>query len=106
MHSSLQMSETKGYCEDFTEGKFSFPIIHAIRQSPTANNEILNILKSKVEDDTIKEHAVKYMRDVTRTFDYTKERLSSLHADARCAMEDLRIPNEAMQAILDKLAVK
>ena len=100
------MSETKGYCEDFTEGKFSFPIIHAIRQSPTANNEILNILKSKVEDATIKEHAVRYMQDVTRTFDYTKERLSSLHADARCAMEDLRIPNKAMQVILDRLVVK
>lgn len=99
------MSQTKGYCEDFTEGKFSFPIIHAIRNSATGNNEIINILRSKVEDDIIKEHAVAYMRDVTRTFDYTKAMLSSIHNEAKRAMEHLGIPNEAMQHILDSLAV-
>lgn len=100
-----RMSQTKGYCEDFTEGKFSFPIIHAIRNSATGNNEIINILRSKVEDDIIKEHAVAYMRDVTRTFDYTKAMLSSIHNEAKRAMEHLGIPNEAMQHILDSLAV-
>ena len=99
------MSQTKGYCDDITEGKFSFPIIHAIRQSKTANNEILNILKLKVEDRTMKEHAVNYMRDVTKTFDYTKERLFSLRAKAWSAMEALGIPNEAMKVILDRLIV-
>lgn len=28
---SKEYMETKGYCEDLTEGKYSFPIIHAIR---------------------------------------------------------------------------
>ena len=99
------MSQTKGYCEDFTEGKFSFPIIHAIRNSATENNEILNILKAKVEDNIIKEHAVAYMRDVTRTFEYTQAILSNLHSQATCTMKDFGIPNGAMQDILDKLAV-
>jgi geranylgeranyl diphosphate synthase, type III len=39
----LQYSENKSYCEDLTEGKFSFPIIHAINQNQ-ADNQVLRIL--------------------------------------------------------------
>ena len=31
----------KGFCEDITEGKFSFPIIHAVRSQP-ANHQLLS----------------------------------------------------------------
>lgn len=31
---TFQYSENKSYCEDLTEGKFSFPVIHAIRSRP------------------------------------------------------------------------
>lgn len=30
----LQYSDNKSYCEDLSEGKFSFPIIHAIQSHP------------------------------------------------------------------------
>lgn len=31
-----QYSNNKGFCEDLTEGKFSFPIIHSIRSNPNS----------------------------------------------------------------------
>lgn len=35
-----EYSENKSFCEDLTEGKFSFPIIHAI-QSQTEDKQVL-----------------------------------------------------------------
>ena len=32
---STEYGDNKGFCEDLTEGKFSFPVVHAIRASKT-----------------------------------------------------------------------
>ena len=40
----LQYSQDKGYCEDLTEGKFSFPIIHAITCHPDDSQVICILL--------------------------------------------------------------
>jgi geranylgeranyl diphosphate synthase, type III len=61
--------KNKSFCEDLTEGKFSFPIIHAIHANPH-DHRILNILKQRTGDYDIKKHAVDYMRTLG-TFDYT-----------------------------------
>jgi len=39
------LEKNKGFAEDLTEGKFSFPIIHGIRSHPE-NNQIMNILSA------------------------------------------------------------
>lgn len=36
-----QYKSRKGYCEDLTEGKFSFPVVHGIR-ADTSNRQILS----------------------------------------------------------------
>ncbi|CAF1368352.1 unnamed protein product [Adineta steineri] len=41
---SMEYSQNKTFCEDLTEGKYSFPIIHAIQNRPN-DNRIQNILK-------------------------------------------------------------
>jgi hypothetical protein len=41
----LQQVKVKTFCEDIGEGKFSFPIIHAIQSHPD-DNEIMGILSS------------------------------------------------------------
>lgn len=64
-------SKNKGLCEDLTEGKFSFPIIHSIRSQPD-NLQLLNILKQKPQDDGVKRYAVKYMES-TGSFAYTQK---------------------------------
>lgn len=48
--------KSKSFCEDFTEGKFSFPIIHSIRSDPD-DTRVLSILKKKTEDADVKRYA-------------------------------------------------
>ena len=40
---SLQYTENKSFCEDLTEGKFSFPIIHGIHSDPQSS-KLMSIL--------------------------------------------------------------
>ncbi|KAL9939526.1 hypothetical protein V8E36_001343 [Tilletia maclaganii] len=102
---SSQYASNKGFCEDLTEGKFSFPIIHSIRASagssqPTAttttlrstsalgpNRQILNVLKQRPTDEATKTYAVAYMRDQTQSFAYTRNVLRRLDAQARREVE-------------------
>jgi geranylgeranyl pyrophosphate synthase len=43
----LQYSKDKGYFDDITEGKFSFPIIHAVKSTPD-DNQVIRILLSQI----------------------------------------------------------
>lgn len=38
----------KSYCEDLTEGKFNFPIIHAIHSQPN-DKQVIRILKESLD---------------------------------------------------------
>ena len=44
----LQYEKNKSYCEDLTEGKFSFPLIHGVLID-RKDNQILNILSAVVK---------------------------------------------------------
>jgi geranylgeranyl diphosphate synthase, type III len=52
--------KSKSFCEDLTEGKFSFPIIHCIRSNPD-DTRVLSILKKKTEDVDVKRYAQQLM---------------------------------------------
>jgi geranylgeranyl diphosphate synthase, type III len=45
---SKEYSENKSFCEDLTEGKFSFPIIHAV-QCQTHDRQVLRKLRLKLK---------------------------------------------------------
>ncbi|KAB8346120.1 hypothetical protein FH972_023168 [Carpinus fangiana] len=70
----------KGLAEDLTEGKFSFPVAHAVRTNP-ANQILPNILKQRTKDDDVKRYAVRYIEG-TGSFSYTREVLKVLDARA------------------------
>jgi len=78
--SSSQYTENKGLCEDLTEGKFSFPVIHSVRSNPS-NLQLINILKQKTQDEEVKRYAVKYMES-TGSFEYTRKVIQELKAKA------------------------
>jgi len=69
--SSAWYSKTKGFCEDITEGKFSFPILHSINSNPN-DHRLINILKQRTEDEDVKKYAVEWMEQ-TGSLTYTRE---------------------------------
>ncbi|CAL3972860.1 unnamed protein product [Diplocarpon coronariae] len=85
--SSPEYLQNKGLCEDLTEGKFSFPIIHSIRAKPE-NMVLLNILKQKTDDEQVKRYAVSYMEG-TGSFEYCRKVLGTLTERARVLVRDL-----------------
>ncbi|KAI0060577.1 terpenoid synthase [Artomyces pyxidatus] len=74
---STEYSTNKGFAEDLTEGKFSFPIVHGVRADPS-NRQILNVLQKRPGTPTLKHHAIAYLKDRTKSFDYTLEVLEKL----------------------------
>ncbi|KAF3909756.1 Dimethylallyltranstransferase [Arthrobotrys entomopaga] len=101
---SDQYAKNKGFAEDLTEGKFSFPIIHSIRANPT-NLQLINILKQQTRDNGVKEYAVAYMRDQTKSFVYTESVLEDLHEQAVILLASFG-DNPALTAILQKLRIE
>ena len=69
--------QTKSFCEDLTEGKFSFPIIHAVHSKPH-DSRLLNILRQRTEDLDVKRHAVQWLAQCGSLL-YTREALRGLH---------------------------
>lgn len=74
--SNTTYSKNKGLCEDLTEGKFSFPIIHSIRSDPH-NLELINILKQKTTDEEVKLYAMSVMEE-TGSFAYSRKVVAQL----------------------------
>ncbi|KAI9688292.1 MAG: geranylgeranyl pyrophosphate synthetase [Bogoriella megaspora] len=77
---SIDYAQNKGLCEDLTEGKFSFPIIHSVRSDPE-NRQLMNILKQKSTEDRIKKYAVSIM-EKTGSFSYTRSFVRNLKSQA------------------------
>lgn len=110
---SAEYSDNKGLAEDLTEGKFSFPVIHAVRADPS-DLRLLNILRQRTADDEVKRYAVAHM-EAAGSFDYTRAVLDVLVARARRVAEDIervaaegdggRPRNKGISAILDKMVI-
>ncbi|KAE9572913.1 hypothetical protein COL154_002333 [Colletotrichum chrysophilum] len=104
--SSQEYSDNKGMCEDLTEGKFSFPIIHSIRSDPS-DLKLINILGQKTNDVEVKRYAVSRMES-TGSFDYTKQVVGVLIDRGRKLADDIdegRGLNKGIHMILDKMII-
>jgi geranylgeranyl diphosphate synthase type 3 len=107
------LQQNKGFCEDISEGKFSFPIIHSLRNSN--DRSLLGILKQRTQDDQIKRFAVDYLKR-TDSFAYTLESLDSVKMKAEkwidgfkraCetqGLNDIAEKLDLFYGIVDKLA--
>ncbi len=105
---SSEYTSNKGLCEDLTEGKFSFPVIHSIRSNPS-NRQLMNILKQKTEDIEVKKYAVQYMES-TGSFEYCRLVLRELKRKALGMVETLDHGGDGtagagVKTILDKMDV-
>ncbi|TFY63659.1 hypothetical protein EVJ58_g3121 [Rhodofomes roseus] len=100
---SSTYADNKGFAEDLTEGKFSFPIVHAVR-ADTSNRQVLNVLQKRPTTPTLKRHTVNYLRNHTKSFDYTVRVLRSLENQIREEIARLG-GNGGLERIMDALHV-
>lgn len=103
---SKEYTANKGMCEDLTEGKFSFPVIHSIRSNPS-NTQLINILKQKTSNEEIKKYAVAYM-DSTGSFDYTRKVVKVLIERARKMADEIdegKGRSVGIHKILDRIVI-
>ncbi|KAK6057259.1 polyprenyl synthetase [Cooperia oncophora] len=100
---SDEMAKQKSFAEDLTEGKFSFPIIHAIRSSPVSSNDdpVLNILRQRTEDVEVKKYCIKLIKE-RHSLDYTLSRLRKISADIRSEIKNLG-GNSKLEDVMDLL---
>ncbi|KAK0745354.1 isoprenoid synthase domain-containing protein [Apiosordaria backusii] len=104
---SKEYTANKGMCEDLTEGKFSFPVIHSIRSNPS-NSQLLNILRQKTTNEEVKRYAVSYMES-TGSFEYTKKVVHTLIERARRMADELdegRGRAVLVHKILDRVVIE
>ncbi|KAG1136665.1 hypothetical protein G6F37_002764 [Rhizopus arrhizus] len=80
-------TQNKGFCEDLTEGKFSFPIIHAIRAEPK-NRQLLNIISQKPTSVEVKQYALEIIKRAG-SFEYVQEFLHQKEQEALNEIERL-----------------
>ncbi|KAJ5729115.1 uncharacterized protein N7483_003623 [Penicillium malachiteum] len=85
--SNTTYTENKGLCEDLTEGKFSFPIIHSIRSNP-GSHQLISILKQKTTDEEVKRYAVQYMKS-TGSFEHCQVVVRELRDRALSLIDEI-----------------
>ncbi|XP_071564396.1 terpene synthase-like isoform X2 [Temnothorax nylanderi] len=76
----------KSFCDDLTEGKFSFPIIHALKYDD--DREIINILKQRTTDTKIKCYCVSLLEKFG-SLKYTRDTLKELNKKIRIEIDRL-----------------
>ncbi|KAG6802383.1 geranylgeranyl pyrophosphate synthase isoform X1 [Apis mellifera caucasica] len=103
--SSEEYVDNKGYCEDLSEGKYSFPIIHAIRSHPEDRQIITtidkDILRQRTKDIEVKRYCVKLLEKFG-SFTYTRTLLEELDKKARDEIARLG-GNPLLIQVLDNL---
>ncbi|KAI9573177.1 isoprenoid synthase domain-containing protein [Boletus coccyginus] len=101
---STEYSKNKGFAEDLTEGKFSFPIVHGVR-ADQSNRVILNVLQKRPTTPTLKHHTISHLRNQTGSLSYTLRIMKALEREVREEIARLG-GNSQLEAILATLHVE
>lgn len=99
---SKEYADNKSFCDDLTEGKFSFPIIHAIN-SRRNDREIINILRQHTKDVDVKKYCVRLL-DEAGSFEYTRGVLQKLNDEIKAEVNSLG-PNKYILNLMDELSI-
>ncbi|KAJ6137342.1 geranylgeranyl pyrophosphate synthetase [Penicillium samsonianum] len=85
-------SDGKGFAEDITEGKFSYPIIHSIRNNP-GDFQLLDILRQRTDDEAVKLYAIQIIES-TASFEYCRQKMTTLTAQVRGMLDSMGEGND------------
>ncbi len=80
--------KSKSFCEDLTEGKFSYPIIHCIRSADKNDTRLISILKKRTEDTDVKRYAQSLMKEAG-SLKYTRDKCLELKNEILKQIDDL-----------------
>jgi len=85
------LSETyinnKGFCEDITEGKYSYPIIHCIKNHPESH-QLEKIIRQRTSNIELKRYCIKLMKE-SNSFEYTKTKLREIEEKIKKQIDNL-----------------
>ncbi|KMY98069.1 geranylgeranyl pyrophosphate synthase [Drosophila sechellia] len=95
-----EYTENKSFAEDLTEGKFGFPVIHAVR-TQKQDKQVLHILRQRTHDIEVKKYCITLLEKLG-SFQYTRKVLETLDAEARSEVARLG-SNPYMDRLLNKL---
>ena len=104
-------TDQKGFCEDLDEGKYSFPLVHAL-QNGKQNIQLQALLQSRRDNGGMSKEAkvmILQQLDACGSMAYTKRRLQEMHVKMHQEMSNLerttRRGNWIMRLLLHKLQV-
>merc|ERR1719189_1190787 len=89
----------KSFGEDLTEGKFNFPIVHAIQKYPK-DNRLKNILRQRTQEIDVKRYAIKLLEDAG-SFEYTRSQMRLLDNKIREEIDKLNGNDVLIQVMYD-----
>lgn len=90
-------SRHKSFAEDLTEGKFSFPILHAVNSRDT-DTRLIHILKQRTQNMELKQYCIDLLHEFG-SMDYTKQTCEDLAKQIFEEIEGLG-GNDALEALL------
>ena len=90
----------KSFGEDLTEGKYNFPIVHAIQKYPK-DNRLNNILRQRTQEIDVKKYAIKLLEDAG-SFRYTRDQMRLLDNKIRAEIGKLN-GNDVLLRVMDDL---
>jgi len=102
-YANLKLDEyaaNKSFAEDLTEGKFSFPIVHAIQTQPD-DNRVLKIIRQRTVDIEVKKFCISLLES-SGSFSYTLSVMSDLDESIRAEIARLG-GNATLEAVMDEL---
>lgn len=98
---SVEYSTKKGFAEDLSEGKFSFPIIHGVR-ADLSDKRVLDVLQRRPTTPTLKLNTITYLKNETKSLSYTLGVLRTLQKQIRDEIQRLG-GNPELEGILETL---
>lgn len=96
------MAAQKGFFDDLTEGKFSYPIAHLVWTGSPEKDRVLELLRMRTEDNVLKADAARCL-ERAGSLAHTRQVIASLDKRARLLLDKIGVPNPGLVAILDKL---
>ncbi|PAA48657.1 hypothetical protein BOX15_Mlig012628g3, partial [Macrostomum lignano] len=99
---SEEYHDNKSFCEDLTEGKYSYPIVWAIQNCPD-DDQISSVLRQRTRDVEVKKFCVRHLRSLG-ALDHTVQFLRQLEAQLMQLLDSLSPDNALLRELVLELA--